>query len=562
MADLLADDSNTTHSPRSSSASGRPDDDGYGELPALIDDIRATVIPSSDDFRHPAGTSTKHRLLPALFFGVDGRAIYPTRSPYRCHSCLLPFTAPPLFITTSIQHESVVKDHAIIFPSRAPIRLLDMTGCYCCGGCRERALEESFDPCAAETFRMNIALADLIMFGRSLAAPHILNHQTNGAAQPPAAQPPVPAATSPAIDPASPAAFDLELFGGSVPLRALIETRRRTEITVEDLARIPPNIRFAYKLRGVRETYYGQAEGGDGEQEILRWLREGGGCDGGSGEPSETPPPDPPLISPDTPLAPLLARLPGSPRLATRDGRTMTHWPCVKVDPPGGASANPAAGGPRSPPHLCGWCAGALREGQLLFMVPSHRDLLNTIHLEGAFCSAGCGLAWLLDSREATTPSRRHERIGLYVWVVTVVMGIRYKARPRLAPHRLELVEFGGDMTRREFRLLEQREDMTTALEMAPYVSGRMRGNYARPGVVTDLSSLGNDTFLGNYQQAIQMHPEAPRTTPAHLEENQSIAYLAPIPGMLETLLAEAKATPPPPPVIVRKRGLEARMQQ
>jgi hypothetical protein len=426
-----------------------------------------TVIPCSDDFRHPDGTVVTLRLLPHLFFSEDGSSTYPRSSPLRCHSCLLHFPGAPLFLASSIQYHPVGGGMTI-----------EVTGHYCSAGCRNRGLDD-MDGVQAETYRLNTVRADMEAFGR------MLDYMAAG---------PLPR--------------ELDVFGGK-------------------LAREPPvgapacrdggaPIRWVYRLRGVRETWFGKLEGGEGREAILEAL---------AGEEGLVPidANHERLRDPDA-LAAFLATQPGSPRLAVEGGRNLASWPRI----------SDACG-----ERLCWWCAGRI-DPELPFMVPRHRDLLNTVHLEGWFCTPGCGLAWLTSARRGLSPTRHHERIGLYVWLCTSVIGIPLRARPRIAPHRLELAEFGGDLTREEFRAQERREDLFTSLEEPPAVSRRMLGNYTRPGVVCDLTRLGDASGPviidsgadSGTASAMRQHGEAP--------------------GMFEELVREYK--PPQPAAAPPKR--------
>lgn len=435
-----------------------------------------TVIPCSDDFRHPDGTVVTLRLLPHLFFGADGGPTYPTSSPLRCHACLMHFEGPPLFIASSIQHH----------PPEIGGTTIEVTGHYCSGGCRNRALEE-LDSAQAETYRMNTVRADMEAFGRAL------DYVSAG-----------------------PPPHRLDLFGGEEPStgeRSEFQRVRRATALPADLARgTPASIRWSYRLRGVRETWFGALEGGEGRERILEALAS-------NTSPRYEPPArlrDPKL------LEAFLSNQPGSPCLAVDGGRRLEVWPRAKGE-------------------LCLWCAGRV-DPEMPFLVPHHRDLLNTVHLEGNFCSPGCGLCWLTSARRGLSPTRHHERVGLFIWLCATVLGVPMRARPRLAPHRLEMDEFGGDLPRAEFAAQERREDLFTSLEEPPAVSRRMLGNYTRPGVVCDL------TRLGSASGPVVMHGASA----------SSVAQSGEVPGMFEELIRGCPPPQPPQPPPRRKGAVLA----
>jgi hypothetical protein len=452
-----------------------------------------TVIPCSDEFRHPDGSVVTIRLLPHLFFGPQGGSMYPRSSPLRCHACRLPFSSPPVFIPTSIQY------HPPTVPGRMTIEL---TGHYCSAGCRNRALDE-MDGVLAETYRMFAVRADLECFGKAT------DYAT-----------------------ACPAVRDLAPFGGSVSLEAFERARSQTALTAAMLEAIPPGVVWVYRLRGVRETWYGKLEGGDGRREILRALAEE--APARAAKPPETGPDPGPLAAPswdaparlwdeaaaedgETELEAYLHGQPGSPRFVVDGGVPLRVWPAAR-----GA--------------LCEWCAGPVHPRQPV-LVPKHRDLLNSIHLEGNFCSPGCGFAWLSSERRGLSPTRHYERIGLFVWMCGTVLGVPLRSRPRTAPHYLELDEFGGDLSRAEFNAQERREDLFTSLEAAPAISRRMLGNYTRPGVVCDLTRLGAQPSVA----------AAPRDAAAGAAQQPSL------PGMFEELIRDCPPTAPPQPAPKRK---------
>jgi hypothetical protein len=382
-----------------------------------------TSIPCSDDFRHPDGTAVTFRLLPQLFFGADGSTAYPAASDLRCHTCgeSRPFgaasaPAPPLpagGIPPTPSSPPLFIPTSVRFGADGNIAEVHVTGHYCSAGCRNLGLE-AMPAVLAETYRLNVVLVDRALFGRPLDYTTVERR----------------------------------------PVPALLDTS--------------PPITWHYRLRGVRETWYGPAEGGRGRAEILRALREGVDA-----APAPIPPP-----LPASDFAQLLKALPGAPAFRSADGHAIDVWP----------AAGPT---PTCPP--CRWCRGDLAAGQPLFLLPLRRDLMGTITLDTQrrFCTPGCGMAALLDAR-GSLPSRRSERVGLYVWICCAVLRVPYRARPRVAPHYLELDEFGGDLTRAQFVALEACEDFHSSLEHPPGISRRMLGNYARPGVVCDLSSLGS----------------------------------------------------------------------
>jgi hypothetical protein len=422
-----------------------------------------TVIPCSDDFRHPDGTVVTLRLLPHLFFGANGSSSYPERSPLRCHMCMLHFDAPPVFIPSSIQFHHTTG------------MTIEVTGHYCSTGCRNRALDSCFDSVQGETYRMMAVRADIEAFGRPLDY----------------------SITTP--DPTR-----LEVFGGPLPMEALFQVRRETALTLDAVRAVAAHIRWVYRLRGVRETWYGKLEGGDGREAILGSLVSSEGSPAG---PEGVWQPPALLHDPDA-LAARLEAQPGSPRLVLLGGKHVSTWP----EPCG---------------EMCWWCAGPV--GAVPILVPHHRDLLNSVHLEGNFCTPGCGLSWLMAARRGLSPTRHHERVGLFVWMCSTLLDVPFKARPRTAPHFLEIDEFGGDLSRDEFRRIEQREDFHTSLEEPPAVSRRMLGNYTRPGVVCDLTRLGS------------------HTSPVLMQE-PSDAKSNTLPGMFDELVRQSVPSLPPPP--------------
>jgi hypothetical protein len=469
-----------------------------------------TVIPCSDDFRHPDGSVVTLRLLPHLFFGPNGGERYPRSSPLRCHTCRLPFAAPPVFLPTSIQFH----------PPNVPGRMtIEVTGHYCSAACRNRALEE-MDGVLAETYRMFAVRADAECFGR---------------------------VTEYAV--AGPPVRTLAPFGGSIPAERWERERAETALTEDMVAGIPSGIRWVYRLRGVRETFFGKLEGGGGRQAILEALAAevGGSLSGAKdfgGSPSGAKdfaggddrlaawdPPE--RLHDETLLAAYLHKQPGSPRLVVDGGVPVRVWP-------------------RARGELCEWCAGPVHP-DLPVLVPKHRDLFNSIHLEGNFCSPGCGFAWLSSERRGLSPTRHHERTGLFVWLCATVLGVPLRSRPRTAPHYLELAEFGGDLTREEFDAQERREDLFTSLEGPPAVSCRMLGNYTRPGVVCDLNRLGSQVSGPVVVPSSSSAPEAARTAggPAAMALGGPTTA-----GMFDELIRDCPPPAPPQPAPKRKGAI------
>jgi hypothetical protein len=455
------------------------------------------IIPCSDDFRHPDGTAVKMRRLPDLFFpaecletwggpvvgvgagGGEGGASfgaraafasanipaaegaaaaplrwarvrappvappYPSSSPFRCHQCLLRFSGAPMFIPLSVQTR----------PGTQQL-LVTAGGHYCCQACRVRALEDLPESC-----RLAVVRVDLACLGRVL--------DMSEAAPPP---------------------WELEPFGGPVPLGALLALRARTGFAPEDLemlaASVPARVRFGYRVRFVRETYYGTLEGGCGEQEALRrlllhapperrLLREAA-AEAVPGEEGEEAPQGP---APGTQLGDEGAECAGWRRAGVSWGMRF-----VDASPPPAAAAR----------WLCPWCAGAAETPRLPVRVPEARDPGGTVTLRGAFCSTGCALAHLMAaSRHGVSPAAYAERLGIMAWLAVHRHGVPFGARLACAPHRLELAEFGGDLARGEFDAQKVLPDLHTSLEAPPFCSARMAPNYTRPGVVCDLSRVG-----------------------------------------------------------------------
>lgn len=408
------------------------------------------TIPCSDDFRHPEGTVYRCRMLPELYPSLP-EATYPTRSPFRCFHCRLPFDSVPLFIIRSVM------------PHGSSGRLtMEIAGNYCCFACRTAALDNSRDV-QRETHRMNNFLVDRLLF------PHVQFDYTL----------------------AMPAHFTLQPFGGNVTEAEWSELRRRTQVLRADFGGVS-RIKVVNAVRGVRESYYGQQEGGIGEEKIMERLVA-------QEPPSEFKPPAP---TSGQQLPPLIYR-----------DKLLTEWPREASSPSS-----------TSTPFLCWWCARPVTGYPFLY--PAHRDALGTITLDGNFCSAGCMMSFLiLEDSTRSIPHLSHERIGMAVSLAVNTMKVPYRCRMVTAPHWQELDVFGGDLDRQEFDIQCTIEDLLTTLEHPPFATARMPPNYTRPGVVCDLARLGESSF--EMQRVVITEATAPQRRPLFdllLREQQAAA--------------------------------------
>ncbi len=240
-------------------------------------------------------------------------------------------------------------------------------------------------------------------------------------------------------------------------------------------------LRTCFEVRGVREIFYGKNEGGIGKQAIYETMRLAYHSDSPS-PPSTAPAPPSPLPTTD-----------GLLNVVSEDG-----W-----DTDG---------------KRCWWCMGS--DVMSTAKIPTRRDMLNTVHVRGSFCDWACALTYMMHDPRKSFMLSRHENIGLLIYMAVNIFGSKQAFRPCLAPHRFELVEFGGDLTRQEFEIQKQIPDLVTLYECSPFVSSRMSMNYARPVVVCDLSRLGESTF-----------------EPQKIEMRESEVY---IPTLFEELTNEA----------------------
>lgn len=409
------------------------------------------IIPCSDDFRHPDGTIVKMRRLPDIFFpaecleswggpvvapdGADGSAL-PGWTRVRSPPPALPYPRSSAFRC----HQCLLRFSGppMFIPVSVQTRpgtkqlLVSVEGHYCCQACRVRALEAM-----PETCRLHMVRVDLACLGRTADMAE-----------------------------AAPRPVDLEPFGGPVPLQELLALRARTGFAPEDLemlaASVPSRVCFGHRPRFVRETYYGTLEGGCGEEAALQKLllasMPGGGGERAGGIACGEP-----------------AAHPAAWRRAGAD------WGLRFVD----VSPPPAAR------WMCQWCTLSRAAGPPV-RVPEARDPTGTVSLRGAFCSTGCAMSHLLhESRHGVSPSAYAERLGIMAWLAVHRHGVPFGARLACAPHRLELVEFGGDLPRSEFDAQKTLPDLHTCLEVPPFCSARMAPNYTRPGVICDLSRVG-----------------------------------------------------------------------
>jgi len=392
-------------------------------------------------------------------------ARYPQSSDLRCHQCLLQFSCPPLFIPVSLQTEPVSRR-----------LLVTVDGHYCCQACRNRALESM-----SESYRLNVMRVDLVCLGRVLDMAE-----------------------------AAPRPADLVPFGGTVTLETFMRLRARTALTPEDqemlAAAVPGRAIFGFRPRFVRETYYGTLEGGCGEegalQKLLLLLPQI--------RTQSTRRPDTHAKHPGREAARgeglrQGAKDSGNARRALlgdegieREGwreagdawglRFVGRSPSLRSEPQQAPSLRPDS-------WSCQWCTLRRPGDRVPVEVPLARDPCGTVHLCGAFCSTGCALTHLLhESRFGVSPSAYTERLGIMSWLAVHRHGVAFHARLACAPHRLELIEFGGDLTRAEFDAQKVLPDLHTCLETPPFCTARMAPNYTRPGVVCDLSRVGESS--------------------------------------------------------------------
>lgn len=387
------------------------------------------TIPCSDDLRHPKGTSYKIRLMPALFQGPS----YPRTSPHRCFNCHLRFGSVPLMYPRSIayhrtNHRTTAGDAVVEEGRDRVLVVVEWSGNFCSVACRARFMDDCRDP-QVETHRMHMVMADRLLFpgldmDYSLAAPTQVERKSGYLAQPVSAH------------------------------------------QVHD-----EGMKHTFETRGVRETFYGELEGGLGEAGIDHLLIHGKG--------------------------------------RRDEDATREEWDRrVGVLPPWISAGRLEEG-----PLVCWWCSkqGFARH----YPIPTHRDMLNTIHVKGTFCHPACGVAYLLHQGSCVQSSvgvtHHHERVGLFVYIMVNVYGVEFGTRFSVAPHFLELEEFGGDLSREEFDIQCDIPDLLTSWELSPFVSAKMPMNYTRPGVVCDIMSThrGESSFEPQKITAT----EAPATT-------------------------------------------------
>lgn len=227
---------------------------------------------------------------------------------------------------------------------------------------------------------------------------------------------------------------------------------RYTHTTLEPGDVDASRIRSCFEVRGVREVFFGKNEGGIGEQAIYEKLVE---------EHDSRSPPSPP----SPPRDPMLRIV------DVKQGRGDRCWWCI---------AGPAAHHSSHPAHV---------------KIPISRDLMNTVRVQGCFCDWPCAIAFMLHEPSKSLTLHRHEHMGLLLYIAVTMHGYPHSFRPSVAPHRLELLEFGGDLTREEFNRQCDIPDLLTCIDVAPFLSSRMPMNYTRPSVVCNLSQLGDSSF-------------------------------------------------------------------
>jgi hypothetical protein len=228
-----------------------------------------------------------------------------------------------------------------------------------------------------------------------------------------------------------------------------------TRTTLEPADVDAKRIRSCFEVRGVREIFYGKNEGGVGQVaiyekllEAVDFLRE------------------PPVTAPAPAIAPAARQVLRIVEARDRPGRGDRCWWCIAPGP--------------HPPHV---------------KIPISRDLTNTVRVQGCFCDWPCAVAFMLHEPSKSLMLQRHEHMGLLIYIAVTVHGYPHGFRPSVAPHRLELVEFGGDLTRQEFNAQCGIPDLLTCIDVAPFLSSRMPMNYTRPSVVCNLSQLGESSF-------------------------------------------------------------------
>lgn len=246
----------------------------------------------------------------------------------------------------------------------------------------------------------------------------------------------------------------------------------RTRLRVQDLR--PDGVgrlRSCFEVRGVREIMYGKNEGGVGREAIYEAMRElEAEAEGGVAAEAEG----------------------GAEGGTAGDGLIRV----LAVD------------GCETEGKTCWWCCSA--RVSRVAKVPILRDMMNTVHVHGSFCDWACALTYAMHNPRRSLMLSRFENVGLLIYIAVNVYGSGHAFRPCLAPHRLELIEFGGDLARREFEIQKRLPDLITIYDCAPFVSSRMTMNYARPAVICDLSRLGESTFEPQKIEMIEPEVRAP----------------------------------------------------
>lgn len=280
----------------------------------------------------------------------------------------------------------------------------------------------------------------------------------------------------------APSRLALLAFGGrmdATTFRALVAPTVPTSF-------LGPRPRVMSTPTCVREQYFGGLEHGRGEDGILaaladafRALRVGEGTvDGG------TPPALP-------------------PRFVLRwAGRSVTSWP-------------------DNSPFLC-WNCGLGICGRPVLAPSGPRTPQGLLTLDGNYCSVGCAMRDVLDSRDPA----RAERLGCMMMLARTLYGVTLeRARFPVAPSRLERDLLGGDLSDDEHRAQATLADMFTSVEFPPLLNVLGEGTVVRPDVaVVDMTRLGTGEAVD--------------------EERAAADDVATQPGLFEKYLRELKLVP------------------
>lgn len=156
-----------------------------------------------------------------------------------------------------------------------------------------------------------------------------------------------------------------------------------------------------------------------------------------------------------------LTLIPSSDDLRHPDGNTV-H---VRIFP-GTLRTKPTREWPKHSPYRCWSCT--LFFDTMPMLVPKSRSMQKVYEVYGNFCSLGCAVRYLMDSR---TPQSGIQ-ISWLLHLAREYLGIRFpQGRAPVAPSRLELQEFGGDLTRSEFKAQRDVPDLVTSVELPPFTT-------------------------------------------------------------------------------------------